>query len=37
MNKYGELVDVSLQMAPLMVDGAQVGHVFTFREAGKVT
>ena len=37
LNKYGELVDVSLQMAPLMVDGAQVGHVFTFREAGEVS
>ena len=29
MNKAGELVDVSLQIAPLLVDGAQVGYVFT--------
>jgi len=31
-NKAGELVDVSLQVAPLLVDGAQVGYVFTFRD-----
>ncbi|HUA93220.1 MAG TPA: diguanylate cyclase [Terracidiphilus sp.] len=30
-NKAGELVAVSLQMAPLLVDGARLGHVFTFR------
>jgi diguanylate cyclase (GGDEF)-like protein/PAS domain S-box-containing protein len=31
-NKTGENVDVNLQMAPLLVDGAQVGYVFTFRD-----
>jgi diguanylate cyclase (GGDEF)-like protein/PAS domain S-box-containing protein len=30
-NKAGDLIDVSLQMAPLLVDGARLGHVFTFR------
>jgi Amt family ammonium transporter len=34
MNKAGELVDVNMQMAPLMVDGAQVGYVYTFRDIG---
>ena len=34
-NKAGELVDVSLQMAPLLVDGARVGYVFTFRDIGE--
>ena len=34
MNKAGELVDVSLQIAPLLVDGAKVGYVFTFRDIG---
>ena len=29
MNKAGELVDVSLQIAPLLVNGAKVGYVFT--------
>ena len=33
-NKAGELVDVSMQIAPLLVDGAKVGYVFTFREIG---
>jgi Amt family ammonium transporter len=31
-SKKGELVDVSLQVAPLQVDGSQVGYVFTFRD-----
>jgi diguanylate cyclase (GGDEF)-like protein/PAS domain S-box-containing protein len=31
-NKTGDNVDVNLQMAPLLVDGAQVGYVFTFRD-----
>jgi len=35
MNKAGELVDVSLQAGPLLVDGAKVGHVFTFRDIGE--
>jgi len=35
MNKHGELVDVSLQIAPLLVDGAKVGYVFTFRDIGE--
>jgi Amt family ammonium transporter len=30
-NKAGELLEVSLQVAPLLVDGAQVGYVSTFR------
>jgi len=34
-NKVGELVDVSLQIAPLLVNGAKVGHVFTFRDIGE--
>jgi diguanylate cyclase (GGDEF)-like protein/PAS domain S-box-containing protein len=34
-NKAGDLVDVSLQVAPLLVDAAQVGHVFTFRDIGE--
>jgi len=33
-NKAGELVDVSMQIAPLLVDGAKVGYVFTFRDIG---
>ena len=33
-NKAGDLVDVSMQVAPLLVDGAKVGYVFTFREIG---
>jgi diguanylate cyclase (GGDEF)-like protein/PAS domain S-box-containing protein len=31
-NKAGERVEVNLQMAPLLVDGAQAGYVFTFRD-----
>ena len=34
INKAGELVDVSMQIAPLLVDGAKVGYVFTFRDIG---
>jgi diguanylate cyclase (GGDEF)-like protein/PAS domain S-box-containing protein len=34
-NKAGELVDVSMQIAPLLVDGARVGYVFTFRDIGE--
>ncbi len=34
-NKAGELVDVSLQAAPLLVDGDRVGYVFTFRDIGE--
>jgi diguanylate cyclase (GGDEF)-like protein/PAS domain S-box-containing protein len=34
-NKAGELLDVSLQIAPLLVDAAQVGYVFTFRDIGE--
>jgi Amt family ammonium transporter len=36
VNKAGELVDVSMQIAPLLVDGAKVGYVFTFREIGEM-
>jgi Amt family ammonium transporter len=32
MNRAGELVDVSLHCAPLLVDGAKVGYVSTFRD-----
>jgi diguanylate cyclase (GGDEF)-like protein/PAS domain S-box-containing protein len=35
-NKAGEFVDVSMQIAPLLVDGAKVGYVFTFRDIGDV-
>ena len=35
INKAGELVDVSMQIAPLLVDGAKVGYVFTFRDIGE--
>ena len=35
MNKNGELVDVSLLSGPLVVDGAKVGYVFTYREIGQ--
>ncbi len=34
-NKAGDLVDVSMQIAPLLVDGARVGYVFTFRDIGE--
>ena len=34
-NKDGDLVDVSLQIAPLLVDGAHVGYVFSFRDIGE--
>ena len=34
-NKARELVDVSLQIAPLRVNGGSVGHVFTFRDIGE--
>jgi len=34
-NKAGELVDVSLQVAPLFVNEAKVGYVFTFRDIGE--
>ncbi|HEY1767244.1 MAG TPA: diguanylate cyclase [Terracidiphilus sp.] len=33
-HKGGDLVDVHLQAAPLLVDGSQVGYVYTFRELG---
>jgi len=36
-NKTGELVDVSLQIAPLVVNGANVGYVFTFRDISQHT
>jgi diguanylate cyclase (GGDEF)-like protein/PAS domain S-box-containing protein len=32
LNKAGDQVDVSLQCAPLLVDGAKVGYVYTFRD-----
>jgi diguanylate cyclase (GGDEF)-like protein/PAS domain S-box-containing protein len=31
-NKAGERVEVNLQMAPLLVDGARAGYVLTFRD-----
>jgi Amt family ammonium transporter len=34
-HKSGDLVDVHLQAAPLLVDGAQVGYVYTFRDLGE--
>ena len=35
-NKAGELVDVSMQIAPLLVDGARVGYVYTFRDISEL-
>ena len=35
MSKDGELVDVSMQMAPLLVDSARVGYVCTYRDIGE--
>lgn len=32
MNRAGELVDVSMHCAPLLVDKARVGYVYTFRD-----
>ena len=34
-NKAGELVDVSLQIAPLLVNGSKVGFVFAYRDIGE--
>jgi Amt family ammonium transporter len=34
-NKAGEFVDVSLQLAPLLVNGDPVGYVYTFRDIGE--
>jgi diguanylate cyclase (GGDEF)-like protein/PAS domain S-box-containing protein len=34
-NKAGEFVDVSLQIAPLLVNDAKVGYVYTFRDIGE--
>jgi diguanylate cyclase (GGDEF)-like protein/PAS domain S-box-containing protein len=34
-NKAGETVEVNLQMAPLLVDGGQVGYVLTFRDSAE--
>jgi diguanylate cyclase (GGDEF)-like protein len=34
-NKAGDLVDVNMQVAPLMVEGAQVGYVYTFGDIGE--
>jgi diguanylate cyclase (GGDEF)-like protein/PAS domain S-box-containing protein len=33
-NNAAELVDVSLQIAPLLVDKSRVGYVYTFRDIG---
>ncbi len=33
-HKTGDLLDVSLHCAPLLVDGARVGYVYTFRDIG---
>ncbi len=34
VNRHGELLDVSMQAAPLRVNGAKAGYVFTFRDIG---
>jgi diguanylate cyclase (GGDEF)-like protein/PAS domain S-box-containing protein len=34
-NKAGDLLDVSLHCAPLLVDKARVGYVYTFRDIGE--
>jgi Amt family ammonium transporter len=33
--KSGELLDVSLQISPLLVDGTKVGYVYSFRDIGE--
>lgn len=33
--KRGDLIDVSLQVAPLLVDGLALGYVFSFRDIGE--
>lgn len=33
--KTGELIDVSLQVSPLLVDGIAAGYVFSFRDIGE--
>lgn len=35
LNKARELIDVSLQVAPLRVNGSKVGYVFTYRDIGE--
>ena len=35
VNKNGALLDVVLQAAPLVVDGAKIGYVLTFRDIGE--
>jgi len=35
MTKNGELVDVAMQIAPLMVNGGVSGHVLTYRDIGE--
>ncbi len=35
VNKSGDLIDVSLQIAPLLVDDRALGYVFTFRDIGE--
>lgn len=35
MNRDGELVDVALVVGPLMVNGAKVGYVFSYRDIGE--
>jgi Amt family ammonium transporter len=35
MNKAGELMDVSMQAAPLLVSGDRAGYVLTFRDIGE--
>lgn len=34
-DKAGELVDVNMQVAPLLVNGAPAGYVYTFRDIGE--
>jgi diguanylate cyclase (GGDEF)-like protein/PAS domain S-box-containing protein len=34
-SKAGDFVDVSLQIAPLLVDNARVGYVYTYRDIGE--
>jgi Amt family ammonium transporter len=35
LNKKGELIDVAVAAAPLRVNGARVGFIFTFRDIGE--
>lgn len=35
MNKEGQLIDVSMHLAPLLVGGEKAGHILTYRDVGE--